>query len=221
MRALIDLFLPSECAGCGASGPSACASCLRPLLAAPALRMPRPSPAGLPPAVSVATYDVPVREMLVAYKEQGVVSLARPLGDALAAAARVAAGGPSRVVIVPVPSSRAARRRRGVDPMRALADRAARTLRSQGCDAVVMALLRHSRPVADSVGLDSAARAANLCGAFVAQPRTQRLLAGRPVVVADDLVTTGVTLAECSRTLRAAGAGVVGVATVAATARRR
>jgi predicted amidophosphoribosyltransferase len=221
MRALIDLFLPTECVGCGMSGPTACGLCVRALQAAPARRTPRPCPPGLPPAVSVAPYDVPVREMLVAYKEHGVVSLARPLGDALGAAALTAAAGRARTVLVPVPSSRAARRRRGVDPMRALAERAALTSRRRGADVTAAALLRHTRRVADSVGLDSAARAANLSDAFLAHPGTARAVAGRAVVVVDDLVTTGATLAECSRALRAAGADVVGVATVAATARRR
>jgi predicted amidophosphoribosyltransferase len=85
----------------------------------------------------------------------------------------------------------------------------------------VVPALRHRRAVADSAGLTSAQRAANLAGAFAVRPGYPRLLAGRRVVVVDDLVTTGVTLAECADALRGAGADVVAVATVAATARRQ
>jgi predicted amidophosphoribosyltransferase len=79
-----------------------------------------------------------------------------------------------------------------------------------------MTLLRPRRAVADQAGLGSAGRAANLQGALVAV----RPLAGRAVVIVDDLVTTGATLADAARALLVAGASVHGAATVAATQRR-
>jgi predicted amidophosphoribosyltransferase len=70
--------------------------------------------------------------------------------------------------------------------------------------------------VRDSAGLDIAARAANLAGAMRADgPR------GSPrAVLVDDIVTTGATLLEAARALRAAGWTVPGAVVVAATARR-
>jgi len=121
---------------------------------------------------------------------------------------------------VPVPSSRAARRRRGCDVVADLAVTAATTLRNEGRDVRVIRALRHSRKVADSAGLSAEQRSVNLSGAFTTRTSRGRLLAGARVVVVDDLVTTGVTLRECADSLRAVGAEVIAAATVGATPRR-
>ncbi|GAA0404383.1 amidophosphoribosyltransferase [Microbispora corallina] len=143
------------------------------------------------------------------------------------------AAGP--VVLVPVPSARAATRRRGHDPVRALATVAARELSGRGVPAVAVPLLRQARRVADQAGLSAAQRAANLSGAFQAAPGVAALHAppharaeaavggrgGEPVVVlVDDVVTTGTTLAEAARAITAAGVPVPLAITVAATPRR-
>jgi predicted amidophosphoribosyltransferase len=111
-----------------------------------------------------------------------------------------------------VPSARRAVRERGHDHARRLAAVAARSagLRSRP-------LLVQARRTADQSGLDVAQRAANLQGALRARAR----LDGLPVVVVDDVVTSGATLAEATRALREAGADVRGCAVVAATARVR
>jgi predicted amidophosphoribosyltransferase len=158
--------------------------------------------------------------MLLAVKEHGVASARRPLARALAAA--VAAAAPDladAVCLVPVPSSRAARRRRGEDVVRRLATLASVDLRRVGVAAHAVPALRHARTVTDSAGLGAEARARNLAAAFVARPGTVARLRARPVVLVDDLITTGVTLAECSAALAAVGVPVVACATVAATRR--
>lgn len=204
---LLDLVLPRECTGCGDPGRLLCRGCEQMLDGAPFVHRPTPAPAGLPRLTATTAYDGVVRQLLLAHKEHGRTGLTAPLGRALAAA--VAVHGPG-ALLVPVPSSRAAVRERGHDHARRLARVAARRLGLRCAP-----LLRQARPVDDSVGLSAAARAGNLAGALVA-PASLR---GVEVLVVDDLVTTGATVAEAARALTAGGARVRGAAVVSATLR--
>jgi predicted amidophosphoribosyltransferase len=217
LSALLDLLLPRSCAGCGRvlTGAAArallCAACSAVLAAAPVRALPAPPPPGLPRVWTVAAYDSPVREVVVAHKERGRPGLSAPLAAALARAAA-----PARPeALVWVPSRRAAVRARGYDHARRLAVRAARLLGVPAVPALVVA-----RGLADQAGLSAPQRAANLAGAFAADPRRVAALAGRRVVVVDDVMTTGVSIAEAARALRAAGVQVAGAAVVAAGVRR-
>lgn len=129
------------------------------------------------------------------------------------------AGGPRSggAVIVWVPSGRRAVRRRGHDPLRGVVEAAVRRLRADGVAVSALDALRQRGRVADQAGLTAVQRAANLRGAVEARAG----VAGLRVVLVDDVVTTGSSLAEAARALRAAGAEVTGTATIAATPRRR
>lgn len=81
---------------------------------------------------------------------------------------------------------------------------------------VCLRALQHRRRVADQAGLGAADRAANLSGAL----RSRLDLRGLHLIVVDDVMTTGATLAEAARALRAAGAHVPAAAVIAATPRR-
>jgi predicted amidophosphoribosyltransferase len=217
---LLDLLFPMACVGCGGTGGPGCPRCRSELRGAAQLMWPRPCPADLPPPWAVTAYSGCSRQFLLAYKERGTVGLRQPLAEALASAAVAAAGRERSVVVVPIPSSRAAIRERGDDVMLALARRASSVARQRGVVARVVPALRHGRRVADSAGLGAHERAANLTGAFTVRPRMRRALLNSAVVIADDLITTGATIAEAARELRAADAVVVGAAVVAATRRR-
>lgn len=110
-----------------------------------------------------------------------------------------------RIFLVPVPSARAAERRRGQDPVLRMARAAAARLRREGARAEVLRALRHSRAVTDQVGLSIAARAANLAGAMRVTGAGQRaLVRGSAVVVlVDDVCTSGATLGEAARAVGA------------------
>ena len=225
LRALVDLVLPADCAGCAAPGRLVCTDCAAVLGGLPRVVRPSPRLPGLPPLAAVTRYAGPGRALLLAHKEHGQLGLSRPLGTALAAAVLVACGpvpgsgaptGP--LLVVPMPSSRAARRARGYDHAGRLAAAASCAMVTVGVPAHVVPALRQSRRVADQAGLGAAARAANLAGALAVRRGCPDLRAG-PVVLVDDVLTTGATLAEAARVIRTAGAHVLAAATVAATER--
>jgi predicted amidophosphoribosyltransferase len=232
--AAMDLALPAECAGCGLLPGLLCRSCGSALGAPARPAWPRPSPAELPAPWAVADYDGSVRAALLAHKEQGRAALARPLGGALARSVRAAiastdepgdllpSGRAARVVLVPMPSRRSAVRERGRDPTLAIARHAARVLRSEGGDVSVRPVLRMAGTVQDQSGLDAQARAANLRDAVLLPDRWVAPLSHHRthVVLVDDIITTGASLAAAAATLRRTGIEVVGAALVAATRRR-
>lgn len=120
-------------------------------------------------------------------------------------------------MIVPVPSSAAARRRRGEHHVLRIALGAAAHVRRMGGDVRVLPALRLVRRVADQSGLGRAGRSANLDGAMAVRRSARRLVRGRRCVVVDDVLTTGVTVREAGRALDAAGAVLLGVAGACAT----
>ncbi|MFF4539585.1 ComF family protein [Streptomyces aureus] len=217
-RDLTDLVLPAECGGCGLPRTVLCPECRAALTgAAPCRVRPLPEPQGLSVVHAAAPYGDEVRAMLLAHKERGALALAGPLGGALAGAVRAGLGpagrpgplgpggrGAAAVLLVPVPSARWAVRARGHDPVRRIALAAAGELRRTGTPARVLGVLRQRRAVADQSGLNSRQRAANLAGALEVAAGGERLLArGGRVVVVDDLMTTGASLAEAVRAVRA------------------
>ncbi|MDF2266490.1 ComF family protein [Streptomyces coacervatus] len=213
---LTDLVLPAECGGCGRPRTVLCPECRAALNgAAPSRVRPVPEPPGLPVVHAAARYADEVRAALLAHKERGALALAAPLGTALAGAVRAglreapghaAAGGEVPVLLVPVPSARGAVRARGHDPARRIALVAAGELRRTGTAARVLAVLRQRRAVADQSGLNSRQRLDNLAGALAVAPGGDRLLRGGSVVLVDDLMTTGASLAEAARAVRTATA---------------
>ncbi|MFJ8018435.1 ComF family protein [Streptomyces sp. NPDC096339] len=221
---LSGLVLPDDCAGCGAARVLLCGRCREALSGAGAGRVrPSPAPEGLPVVHAAAVYEGPVRAVLLAHKERGALPLAGALGRALAAAVLAGADGPGEgeLALVPVPSARRQVRARGHDPARRIALAAAGRLRRAGVPARVAPVLRLRRAVADQAGLGAGQRRENLAGALEVRRGGVRAVAGAAVVLVDDLVTTGATLAEAARAVRAAGPGAAGAspraAVVAAT----
>lgn len=207
---MLDLVLPVECGGCGVPGTRWCAACAAALLPGadqPHVITPRIDP-GVP-VFALGRYAGARRQAIVTLKEHGRGDLVAPLAYALALGLhRLLTWGIVDIplTIVTAPTRRAAARRRGGDPVARLAGTATAT--HPGI--AVAEVLRMGRGVRDSVGLDPAARQRNVAG----RARMRGVAPRTPVLVVDDIVTTGATAAESVRALRAAGTEVVGVLTL-------
>jgi predicted amidophosphoribosyltransferase len=230
-----DLVLPSGCAGCEVERVplryGTCAACAAALEAlTPFPTAPTPPPRGMPPCHAVGPYAGPLRGALLAYKERGRHRLARPLGALLAGAvadAAVRAGGGPRVpvVLVPVPSTARAIRERHGDHMARLATHTVRRLRSAGWQADLSQPLR-ALPRPDSASLDAPGRAAVAENSLRIRASRIRVLRRTltmkcTLIVVDDIVTTGATMAAVTARLGEANVQVAGAAAVAATRLRR
>jgi predicted amidophosphoribosyltransferase len=216
LHALVDLVLPLECGGCRSSVGPLCGSCRQELNLEPRSAWPRPVPAGLPEPFAAGTYAGVLRSALIAYKERGRRRLAPVLSEFLATSVRLASTAGERYLLVPVPSRRQAIRERGDDTMARLARLAAARVRRAGVTARMAPVLRHTRDVVDQAGLDGLQRLHNLSGALAVHPAWRAAITGRQVILLDDILTTGATLAEAARAARVAGAVVVAAAVVAA-----
>ncbi len=213
---LLDLALPASCAGCGREGAPLCGDCLPALDSRVAL--PAGTPIGLPADIPApllqlewcAPYAGAVRGALHELKYGGEQRLAVPLGRAVAR--RWARVGVGAELIVPVPVHADRERRRGYDQAALIAAVAAEQL-----DLPVERALERGRATIAQFELGRDERATNVAGAF----RLRRsagagaAVAGRWVLLVDDVVTTGATLAACGSALVAAGAAAVSAIAVA------
>lgn len=199
----LDLALPARCAGCQREGAALCSDCLPALdvrlLAQPGV--PIGLPADLPPLLIQLEWCAPftgaARRALHALKYDGERRLGPVLGAAVARRwARVGVVGD---VLIPVPGSPDRVRDRGYDQAALIATEAGHHLGLP----VNVGLLR-ARATAAQFDLDRAARVSNLTGAFRVQATAQ--LRERWVVLVDDVVTTGATLAACGAAVLEAGA---------------
>ena len=207
---MLDLVLPLECGGCGAPSTRWCPVCAHELAVKPDqphLITPRVDP-GVP-VLSIGRYAGARRAAIVAVKEHGRADLIAPLATAMRSGIdRLLTWGviDAPLTVVPAPTRRSSARRRGGDPVSRIARQA-----TVGLDAVgVVQALRLRGFVRDSVGLSGADRQRNIAG----RVKLIKPLQG-PVLVVDDIVTTGATASESVRVLHVAGAQVAAVLAIA------
>lgn len=211
--AAVDVLFPPRCGGCDRDGERFCASCLAEIHFLPApvcdwCGYPLP-PAGacancrgqargsLAGLRSVAFFEGPLQHALHRLKYRRDVILADTLARLLAAA--WTQGGVTGDLVVPVPLSAERLKERGYNQAgllaRGLAELARLRYAPDG--------LRKTRHTASQVGLSAEQRRANVQAAFQASPAA---VAGRAVILVDDVCTTGATLVAGAEALMAAGA---------------
>lgn len=143
----------------------------------------------------------PIRQAIHRLKYSNLTAVAPDLA-VLLRAAYVEAGWAAEL-IVPVPLHPARQRQRGYNQ----AERLAKPLAASLGVPLAPRALRRARPTADQIGLGVEGRRANVAGAFaVAQPD---IVAGKTVLLLDDVATTGCTLDACADAMQAGGAAGV------------
>lgn len=176
-------------------------------------------------AAAYGPYEGVLRDLIHLLKYQRVRSAAKALGLKLAdvlrglvpeASAPEAAGEAANVpIVVPVPLFKSKQHDRGFNQATAVTGYAVRELRQQFNIVFEPDVLRRKRATASQTGLTRHQRRENVKGAFAVNPALRKFIAGRNIILVDDVFTTGTTAEECSRVLLRAGAAKVWVATIA------
>jgi len=167
-------------------------------------------------AVAYGSYEGGLRELIHLLKYEQVRPaagvLGRMLGEAIAALLPLL--GEAAPLVVPVPLHAAKLRQRGFNQSELIARAALKSpALTSMCGQPPALLLERTRPTESQTGLTRHQRRENVHGAF--RVLNAEIVAGRSVLLVDDVFTTGTTVSECARVLRNAGADRVWVATVA------
>lgn len=219
----LDALFPPRCAGCGAFGEFLCPTCLAAMPRAqpprcPACWMPVLSPAKRPgggdlcrrcrrhpPAFEAArcpfVYETAARTAVHALKYEGVSAIGGAMAREMAGC--LEEWGPPAAAVVPVPLTGARRRSRGYNQSQALARELSKLT---GLTLVGGLLQRRKAAPPQARAADESARRANVAEAFAARPGAE---SAGPLLLVDDVMTSGATLDACARALRAAGHGPI------------
>lgn len=202
-----DVTLTRSCVGCGHEGPVLCDRCHARLPAVASTR------GQVPPVWYAGEHEGLLRELVLAHKERGVRALTWTLGCLLAQSILPTAGrhADAPVVLVPIPPHRRSVSVRGRDSLHEIAESAARQLRAhkQACE---VRLLLQWRQELDRHAGSSARERWEHADAFVVGSRRPL---PREVVLIDDVITTGATVAGARRALEATGVQVSSIACIA------
>ncbi|NLC98832.1 MAG: ComF family protein [Actinomycetales bacterium] len=198
-----DLLLGVQCAGCGCPGLTWCRECERLVV---------PDPFEVETGVwASGEWRGRLRAAILAWKLGHVAHLDHLFAWHLAAAI-VALNPPDSFVLVPVPSTWRSRRERGRHLVGDVCREVVDLLEQQGLTVHVEHAVKLARQTKDQSGLSARDRAGNVRGSMVL-----RRFVSKPVVIVDDIVTTGSTVSEMKRVLMGGGVEVVSCVSIAAS----
>src|SRR3954469_10722704 len=225
-RLVLDVALPTLCVACRepVAGVGVCAGCwaklsfiappLCPRLGIPFVYDPGPGLLSMeaiadPPAYQRARaavrYDDVARTLVHALKYHDRTDLAPAMGRWMARAGQELLG--EADVLVPVPLHW----RRGWSRRYNQSGALARGVLRPSAVKLAPEALRRIRPTAQQIGLSRPQRASNVQGAFKVAPERSAEIAGRRIVLIDDVLTSGATTDACARALLRAKAAQVDV----------
>jgi ComF family protein len=210
--AILDLLLPPRCGSCRALGSWLCGSCRAKIRRLEEPLCPRCGAEGESKRCScrtrlrslnrlraAAAYEGSLERAIHRFKYEGWRALAKPLARLLED--RLAVDGAPAGILVPVPLHQARHSTRGYNQSELIARELGRSLQLP-----VEPGLQRIKDTPPQVGLDRIRRRENVDEAF---RWTLRRLQREPVLLVDDVATTGATLEACAQALKAAGAGSV------------
>lgn len=203
LERVLSLAAPLGCLLCGkavGAGELFCPLC-QGVLKKPVTRLLNISGGRKLPVASPHYYKGGYRKTVLEYKFQGISAYAKPIGWFMAGAARTLPG--SFDLVTYVPMARRARWIRGYNQSQLLA----RTV-GMALNLPVVPALKKLRKTKTQHELNAEERAGNVRGAYGVRKGAPPL-AGKAVLLVDDIVTTGNTLADCARALYEAGAAQV------------
>ncbi|GAB4406846.1 MAG: ComF family protein [Anaerolineales bacterium] len=205
LDSLLDWIFPPKCGGCGRVGHHLCPQCLaqiayigtdpRAVFSANAW-----SATALRGVRSVAWFEEPLRTAIHNFKYNGQRVLAGPLASLLVHDWERLHHPVDAVIGVPLHPRR--QKERGYNQSHLLATEFSRATDIPAANKA----LRRVRPTLPQVTLTAAERWQNVQGAFQGEPSA---LAGKSVLLIDDVCTTGATLEACARAALDAGARAV------------
>ena len=233
---LANLVLPHQCVVCRnfAESTGLCARCWRGLsaIAAPVCRrcglplghtLSEPICASCftapPPLAAIRAalhYNDSSRKLILAFKHGDALQLTPFLSALIARDFTVLCGDDPLVVPVPLHGRRYLKRRYNQS-----AELARQLCRTTGAGQFAPAVLIRRRATESQGGLSRHQRRRNLAGAFAVPEAERRGLAGRQVILVDDVMTTGATLFEAARCLARSGSGDVSALVLARVVRPR
>jgi ComF family protein len=225
-RLMLDIALPTLCVACRepVDGEGVCSDCWAklsfiappfcPRLGTPFVYDPGPEMLSMeaitnPPAYARARaavrYDDVARTLVHALKYQDRTDLAPTMGRWMARAGRELLKTADVLIPVPLHWRRAWHRRYNQSGV------LARTIERQSGVKMASETLRRIRPTEQQIGLSRPQRASNVQGAFRVARDREAWIAGRRVVLIDDVLTSGATVDACARALLRAKAASVDV----------